>query len=227
MKTPMNKWIYLSHPLTCKTPAYGGDVSIVVQRGKILEKGDSCNTQYWSLSNHIGTHIDFPRHFVSDGKTSSDYTPEFWILNYPLMIDISPIEPSRLIQPEDIPLMGATEHTDMVIIKTGFSVLRGDDVYFNQNPGFSPEVAFFLRERLSHIRVFGFDSISLSSFAHRETGHEAHRAFLDHPTPILLLEDMDLSQVDDRSQLKKIIISPLQVENADGAPCTIFAEVVR
>lgn len=227
MIKPMNKWIYLSYPLTCKTPAYGGDVSIVIQRGKILEKGDSCNTQYWRLSNHIGTHIDFPRHFVSNGKTSSDYSPEFWILNFPIMIDISPIEPSWLIQPEDIPLMSATEYTDMVIIKTGFSGLRGKDIYSNQNPGFSPEVAVFLRERLPNLRVFGFDSISLSSFAHRETGREAHRAFLDHPNPILLLEDMDLSQVDHRSQLKKIIISPLRVENADGAPCTIFAEVVN
>ena len=223
----MSKWIYLSYPLNCKTPAYGGEDSLKIQGKKRMEKGDSCNTQYWSLSNHLGTHIDFPRHFFCDGKTSSDYPPEFWIFFSPFIIDISPVEPGLIIQPEDVPLNGVPENMDMLIIKTGFSLLRDKDIYYKKNPGFAPGFAVFLRDHFPHLRVFGFDSISLSSFAHREIGHEAHRAFLDHSHPILLLEDMDLSVIDNSFKLKQIIVSPLLVENADGAPCTIFADVVK
>jgi hypothetical protein len=36
---------------------------------------------------------------------------------------------------------------------------------------------------------------------------------------------MDLSEIDAETQLEKIIVSPLKIENADAAPCTIFAEI--
>jgi len=111
---------------------------------------------------------------------------------------------------------------DMLVIKTGFCRLREKDIYWKKNPGFTPGLATFLRERFPHLRVFGFDLISLSSFAHMEAGHEAHKAFLDHPNPILLLEDMDLSIIDNNVKLKQVIVSPLVVEDADGAPCTVF-----
>jgi kynurenine formamidase len=83
MTQNLNKWVYLSYPLNCETPAYGGGDSLKIQHEKSIEKGDSCNTQHWSLSNHMGTHIDFPRHFVQAGKTSEDYGPEFWIFHSP------------------------------------------------------------------------------------------------------------------------------------------------
>ena len=61
-------------------------------------------------------------------------------------------------------------------------------------------MAFFPRERCPHLRVFGFDSISLSSFAHTKIEQGAHKAFFDH-SRILLLEDMDLSIVDNSLKL--------------------------
>jgi Predicted metal-dependent hydrolase len=112
-------------------------------------------------------------------------------------------------------------------LKPVFVHLREKDIYWENNPGFAPALAVFLRKRFPCLRVFGFDSISLSSFAHRETGHEAHKAFLDHSNPILLLEDMDLSAIDNSAKLKQIIVSPLLVEAADGAPCTVFANILE
>lgn len=227
MTQHLNKWVYLSYPLNCETPAYGGSDSLKIQHEKSMEKGDSCNTQYWSLSNHIGTHIDFPRHFVRAGKTSDDYDPEFWIFRSPFIIDISPIEPELIIEPEDVDMDAVPDNIDMLVIKTGFCHLREKDIYRQKNPGFAPGLAVFLRKRFIRLRVFGFDSISLSAFAHRGTGHEAHKAFLDHSNPILLLEDMDLSAIDNNIKLKQVIVSPLLVEDADGAPCTVFANIVK
>ena len=223
----MSKWIYISYPLSHKTPAYGGGDSLKIQQEKSIEKGDSCNTLYLSLSSHLGTHIDFQRHFVQAGKTSGDYHPEFWIFHSPFILDISPVKSGLIIEPEDVDLDAVPDNIDMLVIKTGFCRLREKDIYWKKNPGFAPGLAAVLREHFPRLRMFGFDSISLSSFAHREIGQEAHKAFLDHPHPILLLEDMDLSTVDNSTKLKQVIVSPLRVEGADGAPCTVFANVIE
>lgn len=223
----MSKWIYLSYSISLDTPAYGGGNSIKIYHEKSIEKGDSCNTQYWRLSNHLGTHIDFPRHFVQAGKTSGDYSPEFWIFHSPFILDISTVEPGLIVEPEDVDMDTVPDNIDMLVIKTGFCQLREKDIYWENNPGFAPSTSTFLRERFPDLRVFGFDSISLSVFAHKETGHEAHKAFLDHPNPILLLEDMDLTKVDNSVKLKQIIVSSLRVDGADGAPCTVFANIIE
>jgi kynurenine formamidase len=223
----MSKWVYLSYPLSRKTPAYGGGDSLKIQEEKSIEKGDSCNTSYWSLSNHLGTHIDFPRHFVRDGKTSSDYPTEFWIFHSPFILDISPVVPGSIIEPEALDMGAVPDNIDMLMIKTGFCHLREKESYWKKNPGFAPGLAAFLRERFPHLRTLGFDSISLSSFAHRKIGQEAHKAFLRQPCPILLLEDMDLSAIDNSVKLKQVIVSPLRVEDADGAPCTVFANIIE
>jgi kynurenine formamidase len=102
MAKTMSKCVYLSYPLSRKTPAYGGGDSLKVWQEKSIEKGDSCNTQYWSLSNHLGTHIDFPRHFVQAGKTSGDYNPEFWVFHSPFILDISPVESGLILGPEAV-----------------------------------------------------------------------------------------------------------------------------
>ena len=223
----MNKWIYLSYKLNSVSPAYGGGASFNIRKEKLIKKGNSCNTQYWCFPNHLGTHIDFPKHFVREGKTACDYPAAFWVFDFPFVVDISPVPNDSIIQMEDIPLMNIPEKTDLLIIKTGFSFLRGENIYCKNNPGFVPELAAFLRKRFSRLRVVGFDLISLSSFAHRETGRRAHKEFLDHPQPILLLEDVDLSKIDGNSKLKQIIVSPLNVEGADASPCTVFAKIAE
>lgn len=161
------------------------------------------------------------------GKTSGDYSPEFWIFHSPFILDIATVEPGVILEPDDVDMDAVPDNIDILVIKTGFCHLREKDIYWENNSGFAPGMATFLRKRFPHLRVFGFDSILLSSFAHRETGHEAHKAFLDHPNPILLLEDMDLSAIDNSVKLKEVIVSPLRVEDADGTPCTVFANIVK
>jgi kynurenine formamidase len=67
-----SQWKYLSHPLHPGAPAYGGGNAFLDEPDKQMSQGDSCNTRKWHLSNHMGTHIDFPRHFAANGP---DPTP--------------------------------------------------------------------------------------------------------------------------------------------------------
>jgi kynurenine formamidase len=66
------------------------------------------------------------------------------------------------------------------------------------------------------------DLISVSSYSNREEGRKAHHAFLnpDEGEIILLIEDMKL---DTDGPFNKVIVAPLLIDNADGAPCTVLA----
>lgn len=224
-KRPVGKWIYLSYPLSPDTPAYGGEDFLKFRHGKSMTKGDSCNTSYWILPSHLGTHIDFPRHFVSNGMTANEYPCEFWIFQTPCILHVFPVEPGTLIGPQNLELAGVDKDADLLLLKTNFGKRRNERVYWEENPGIEPDMASFLRENLPNLRVLGFDFISLSSFAHRELGRNAHRAFLDHPNAILPLEDVNLSRLDTRIRLETVIVSPLIIESADAVPCTVFAQI--
>ena len=67
------------------------------------------------------------------------------------------------------------------------------------------------------------DFISLTSFQNRELGRESHRSFLGGEHPILLIEDMDLSQLS--TSPLSIQCLPLLIYGLDGAPVSIIAKI--
>ena len=220
----MAQWIYLSYLLNEDTPAYGGGQAFFSKADKKIIKGDSCNTTHWSMSNHIGTHIDFPRHFHAKGKTADKYPADFWVIKHTKLVEALNVQPGHILTENDIPFETIPADTQLLLIKTGFYKLRTKEVYWKKNPGISPDLSVFLKDRFAGLRILGFDSISLSSFTSRNLGRKAHKAFLDD-RPLLLLEDMDLRKADSKSAFKQVIISPLRVHQADGAPCTVMAEI--
>ena len=70
----------------------------------------------------------------------------------------------------------------------------------------------------------GFDTVSVSSFTDRMTGREAHKAFLNPDSPILLLEDVSFAEIGDY-KLINVVISPLRAAGLDGSLCTVFGEI--
>ena len=68
---------------------------------KEMIKGDSCNTINLAFPNHSGTHIDFPYHFNSDGKTLNDYPATYWQFDLVELIDLSgKVDDGQIIGPE-------------------------------------------------------------------------------------------------------------------------------
>jgi kynurenine formamidase len=219
----MKKWIYLSYLLNPETPTYGNAEGMSVSPLRSMDAGDTSNSSLWRIPNHTGTHVDFPRHFVADGKTGDDFPASFWLFTQVKVVRIRQAVPGMTIGPDDLTGAGLTKRTEMVLVKTGFSKYRGDDIYWKENPIILPETADFLRTQCPRVRVFGFDTISLSSYTNRPLGREAHRAFLDNPHPILPLEDMDLSGIDESTVVESVCVLPMRVENADAAPCSVIA----
>jgi len=213
---------YLSYFLSENTPLYGNSTGIEFNVDKQINDGDSCNTMNLSFPNHSGTHIDLPYHFNSQGKTLTDYPADFWEFKQVTLVDLSgKVSESQIIVSEMFPSL-ENRDIELLLIKTGFGIYRGTDRYTLTPPGLSSELANYFRQQFPVLRCVGMDLISVSSYRNREEGRKAHHAFLNpkEGQPILLIEDMKLD-VDD--PIKKVIVAPLLIENADGVPCTVIA----
>ena len=234
--------LLFSYPLSKTTPFYGNSQSVSIRPSRSITAGDTANTSHLEFSNHSGTHIDAPYHFDEDGKKITDYTLDFWRCQKVLCIESPSLPEAKeqlgILQFEDA-LEFVTEgfkktyeqensalEIEAILWKTGWCQRRGEDAYATAGPGIAAELAEYLREKFPNLRFLGFDLISLSSFANREAGREAHRAFLCHERPILPIEDMDLRNLPKKyDALQNLLISPLFIQEGDGAPVTVWAEI--
>ncbi|WP_198003721.1 cyclase family protein [Methanococcoides burtonii] len=209
------------------TPTYGNISKFWIEKRSSIKNGDIANNSSIHTTAHVGTHLDMPYHFYENGQTVIDFDPNFWIFNYILFFEIETED--IIIKNEILEILEEVENKEkyeMLIVKTGACNIRKEQKYWEENKGFSPEIADYLKKYFPNIRIFGFDSISVSSFVNRIVGREAHARFLDPSAPILLLEDMDLRQINKSTRINKVIVSPLRISQCDGLPCTVFAEVL-
>jgi arylformamidase len=215
---------FLSYFLDDATPGYGGLAGFKSRSVKSMLCGDASNSQWWELSNHIGTHIDAPFHFSMEGRKIDEFPASFWKFEHPFLVD-RPSELNELIGPESwaeqIP-----QECDLLLLRTGFEKRRDREEYWSSNPGLLPELGRWLRAHRGQLRAIGFDMISLTSYQNRPVGRESHKAFLgtgEPGHPILIIEDMKLGELSGSPNWA--IVSPLRVRGADGAPVTVIAGI--
>jgi arylformamidase len=221
----MESIILLSHILDKNTPTYGDRDAFFIEENSEISKGDTANSSKWVFStNHLGTHIDMPRHFFEEGKTLTDVPLDFWFSEKVQLIDI-PCSNANLIEIEHLKSKIYIK-TEVLLLRTGYDKYRNKDKYWNNNPGLSANLGVWLRKNFSNIKIIGFDFISLSSWKFREEGKKAHQTFLDpngEGFPICVIEDMFLSGI--KNYVNKIIIAPLFIDNSNGSPVTVFAKI--
>ncbi|MDX4063840.1 cyclase family protein [Aliarcobacter skirrowii] len=231
----MSKVIFLSHILDENTPSYGNRNKFLIEKKSDIQKGDVANDSFIKTTVHIGTHIDMPYHFFENGQTIEDFPADFWLFSKEeiLFLDLKIDKEKLIIRDELINRLEQIKKKSqfsilnykLLIVKTGISNIRGEDRFWTENFGFHPDIYDYLIENFSNIRILGFDSISVSSFANRMLGREAHKRFLNPENPILLLEDMNLRDIDENIVFKEIIIAPFRISKCDGLPCTIIGKI--
>lgn len=222
------KSIYLSYYIDETTPTYGNRNVLELTKKSSMDRGDAANETYIRSTLHVGTHIDFPYHFHNDGQTMEDFPVDFWFFKHPLLVEVK--SQSFILEQDLIGVLEVSnqkENTDILIIKTGMCNIRNTQPYWEENIGLSPVIYDYLLEKMPNVRVIGLDSISVSSFRHRDLGRLAHKKFLNPKKPILLLEDMDLRMISSSVTISEIIISPLMIRHTDGAPCSILAVIAN
>ena len=222
----MSNYLLLSHVLGQATPSYGNRDKVIIRVNSSIKAGDTANSSCLVLSNnHIGTHIDVPRHFSIDGKRTIDYPIDDYVFESCQLIDI-PCQDACLIGVSELAGHDIRPDVDLLLIRTGFESLRGQDAYWNNNPGLHPDLADYLRDKFPNLRCIGFDFISVTSWQHRAEGRLAHKAFLapdNGGREIWAIEDMSLKNA--AEQIKKVIVAPLLVDDGNGTSVTVIAEL--
>lgn len=215
--------IFLSYTLNKQSPSYGNRNKFQLEKQSSIANGATANDSTMTTTVHMGTHLDMPYHFYENGQTIKSFNADFFYFSKILFLEVQPKH--HIIQDELIHILQNIEDKDyeILIVKTGACNNRMDKQYWEENYGFHPDIYDLIIKKFTNIRIFGFDTISVSSFQHRDIGKEAHRRFLNPTNPILLLEDMDLTEVDASTTFLSIILAPLRIEQCDGLPCTIMA----
>lgn len=224
------KYRLLSYPIENKTPLYGSTPAPVIAPYRQISKGDTSNSYTITIHNHTGTHVDAPKHFVPDGRSISEYSLEELTFYNPAILECTK-NPGEWIELEEIQQAAQKLYrVDCLLLHTGFGRFRDQEIYRTHNPGIAPEVIFWIRKEFPDIRCIGIDSISISSFQHKERGREAHTAAFikqkDLGEPLFVIEDMNLNTLSGDDKLKKVIVIPWQILGIDSAPCTVLVEVI-
>lgn len=122
------------------------------------------NAQYIMTSNHMGTHLDAPRHFVTGGRTI-DEIPLEWLCHTGVIVDLQDeMDDLAAYTPEMIESRVEVREGDMLILHTGwhryaqFGAEPDEERYIHLHPGAHPKMVDWLLEKKIHI--WGVDCIS-------------------------------------------------------------------
>lgn len=223
------KSLLLSHPIEENTPLYGNTPAPVIKPFSRISDGANSNSSIINIHNHVGTHIDAPAHFVEGGKKISDYSLDELIFKYPLLLECSADVDEFIPLKKILSQLEISEKIDCLLLKTGFSKHRLEKVYRTNNPGILSDDIHWLRKKFSSIRCIGIDSLSISGYNYREEGRKSHlAAFLiktDLGKPLLIIEDMNLTNISQNQYIEYVFVVPWQISGIDSAPCTVIAKV--
>ncbi len=219
-------YVELSHRLSVNTPLPIGVPPVNITQHSSIDRGDGSNLFVLHFSNHTGTHIDAPWHFVPSGLRITDFALEEFVFNRPLCLDV-PLGGGQMFEAKHLwPHAGRIGECDLLLLRTGYTRMRRSDPerYALFSPGMSAEGAGYLAENFPQLKALGLDTISLAAMQHLEEGLEAHRILLrGERRRFLIIEDMNLDG--DLSHLRQVMAVPLFVEGVDSAPCTVMGVV--
>ena len=224
----------LSYPLGPATPTYGDNPQVRFTVLADMAQGDVANWLELTAINHSGTHIDAPYHFNPLGKRITDLTIDELDFVAPCLIDI-PKNEGELVSARDL-----QEHSsdikaaDLLLVRTGWAAAHrasAPEHFGRQAPGFDSSAGRYLFNETS-VRALGMDIPSAASPVNgsaNDEGLEFHRIVLrighdPHERYILLIEDVRLEPELDQNDLKRVLVVPLFLQDADAAPVTILAE---
>ncbi len=122
------------------------------------------NAQYIQTSNHMGTHLDAPRHFLTGGRTI-DEIPLEWLYGPGVIVDLTDeMDDLAVYTPQMIESRVEVKNGDILVLNTGwgrfaqFGAEPDEERYVHYHPGPHPDMMDWLVEK--EIKIWGVDAIS-------------------------------------------------------------------
>ncbi|NLZ61857.1 MAG: cyclase family protein [Acholeplasmataceae bacterium] len=140
-----NGWLDLSRLLRNDSKPFPGDPSLEINKIADFDSEGYLLTKI-ATGMHLGTHIDFPAHFLNGGKSAADY-PVNRFIGIASRIDIAPVR--GVIGTETIidALDKLTERAEIVVLCTGHGQSWGDESYYSAYPYFEVGISEQLANR--------------------------------------------------------------------------------
>lgn len=204
----------LTHAFDNGMPVFPGLPDPSFEHIAQVEQDGYAMTRY-SMLNHIGTHVDAPAHQIAGGDTLDEIGLERLITDA-VRIDVSRRDPHGPIPLAELePELERVQAGDIVLFHSDNARNYGTDAYWT---GWSYPDADASRALIERgISAVGFDGPSADPVD--STTFDLHRIWLSAGR--MILENVNnLDQLPDRAQ---VVVAPMKVARANGAPTRIFA----
>lgn len=204
-----DNWIDVSVSIAPELPTWPGDLGLELRQHYAIEKGDIANVMHLSMPNHIGTHMDAPRHFIKDGITMSAWQAQFTVGR----VAVYEIEDPHQISLEALKQL-PLKKGDRALFKTKNSSWEWFKAPFvEEYVHFSEAAAAYLAE--VGIQTVGVDYLSVGGM---KNGIEVHHHILG--AGIWIIEGLFLRDITPGTY--EMICLPLKLKDADGAPARVL-----
>lgn len=202
----MSMIIDLTMEVSEKTPPFPGDPKAKFEQIASISK-HGCNERRISINSHFSTHIDSPFHMLTNGKKLEEF-PVATFIGEATIIDV---RNTKIIKKEHLPKRLTTP---IILFFTGHTQKISEANFFKNNPVLSVEAA---NEIIRYpIRIVGIDSFTPDNYP-----YTVHKILFNKN--ILILENLvNLKFIGKKC---KLIVAPLNLTDADGAPARVFAEI--
>jgi kynurenine formamidase len=180
---------------------------------KVEEDGYAMTS--YAMLNHIGTHVDAPAHQIAGGDTLDEIGLERLVTDA-LTIDVSHRDPHGAIPLAELePHLDKVRPGDIVFLYSDNARNYGSEAYWT---GWSYPDADASRALIERgISAIGFDGPSADPVD--STTFDLHQIWLGSGRMIL----ENVSNLDQLPERVQIVVAPMKVAEANGAPARIFA----
>jgi arylformamidase len=168
----------------------------------------------YHLLNHVGTHVDAPAHQIAGGDTLDEIGLERLVTDA-VTIDVSRRTPGPIAADELAPELDRVQRGDIVFLYSDNGRNWGSEAYWT---GWSYPDADAARALIDRgISAVGFDGPSADPVD--STTFDLHRIWLGAGR--MIIENLtNLEQLPPRVQ---VVVAPMKVRDANGAPTRVFA----
>jgi arylformamidase len=204
----------LTHTFANGMPVFPGLPAPAFEPIANVETDGYAMTSYRML-NHIGTHVDAPAHQIAGGDTLDEIGLERLVTDA-LTIDVSQREPHGAVPLAELePHLDKVRAGDIVLFYSNNARNYGTDAYWT---GWSYPDADAARALIDRgISAIGFDGPSADPVD--STTFDLHRIWLGAGRMIL----ENVNNLDQLPERTPIVVAPMKVAAANGAPARIFA----
>lgn len=212
-------WIDLSQPFSGEMPHAEALPAPEFETLRDVDE-ERINIQYYSAPTHVGTHVDAPRHFITEGKTIDELSLDRFA-GEGVVLDVSKDEPVEITVDDVETTPGAVRDGDIVLLYTGWEDKYGTPEY-DPHPWVSEDLAQWFVDK--EVKLLGVDNITPDiPGPHRPEGwleFPVHRTLLGNG--VLIAEHLcNLAPL--TGQRLEIQGLPVPIDGGDGAPARFVA----